>query len=182
VGKQHGGDDLVRLLEAPSPGEEITYLYASDVTVQGLQLQLLAQSIQADLKAAGINVKLDPQPAATYYSTLRSNTVQSALAYWGPDFPDASNYLAFAPGQGVAKRANWNPGVATADAVVPFVTAAQSAIGDARVAAYQKLQEQLNKLGPIIPLIQPAQSVVTTTSISNVNPSPLWLLDLSQIK
>ena len=170
------------LAQSAYKGEEITYLYASDVTVQGLQLQLLAQSIQADLKAAGINVKLDPQPAATYYSTLRSHTVQSALAYWGPDFPDASNYLAFTPGQGVAKSASWNPGAPTANAVAPFVTAAQSAIGDARVTAYQKLQEQLNKVGPIIPLIQPAQSVVTTTSISNLNPSPLWLLDLSQIK
>ena len=170
------------LAQSAYKGEEITYLYASDVTVQGLQLQLLAQSIQADLKAVGINIKLDPQPAATYYSTLRSNTVQAALAYWGPDFPDASNYLAFTPGSGVAKRANWLPGEASADAVTPFVTAAQSATGAARETAYQQLQQEMNKVGPIIPLIQPAQSVVTAASISNVTPSPLWLLDLADIK
>ncbi len=162
-------------------GEPISYLYPSDVTVQGLQLQLIAQSIQADLKAVGINLELNPQPAATYYSTLRSNTVQSALAYWGPDFPDASNYLAFTPGQGVAKRANWSADSATGQQVTPLVQAAQAASADARNGAYQDLQRKLNEVGPIVPLLQPAQSVVTTTTVSGVEPSPLWLLDLASI-
>ncbi|MBU4215877.1 MAG: ABC transporter substrate-binding protein [Actinobacteria bacterium] len=162
-------------------GEPISYLYASDVTVQGLRLELIAQSIQADLKAVGITLQLDPQPAATYYSTLRSNTVQAALSYWGPDFPDASNYLAFTPGQGVAKRANWTADSATGQQVAPLVAAAQAASADTRNAAYQDLQRTLNEVGPIVPLLQPAQSVVTTTTVSDVVPSPLWLLDLASI-
>jgi peptide/nickel transport system substrate-binding protein len=163
-------------------GQAITYLYASDVTVQGLQLQIIAQAIQSDLAKVGINLKLEPQPAATYYSTLRSNTAQAALAYWGPDYPDASNYLAFTPGQGVAVRANWTTSLPTGKLVTPYVTAAEDAAPATRDKAYQALQTELNKVGPIIPLLQPAQSVVTTTSVSNVVPSPLWLLDLDSIK
>lgn len=170
------------LAKSAYKGEPITYLYASDVTVQGLQLQLVAQSIQADLAKVGINLKLEPEPSATYYSTLRSNTTQAALAYWGPDFPDASNYLAFTPGQGVAVRANWTPSSATGKLVAPYVTAAENASSATRDQAYQALQTELNKVGPIIPLLQPSQSVVTTTSVSNVVPSPLWLLDLDSIK
>jgi peptide/nickel transport system substrate-binding protein len=170
------------LAKSSYKGEPITYLYASDVTVQGLQLQLVAQAIQADLAKVGINLTLEPQPAATYYSTLRSDTAQAALAYWGPDFPDASNYLAFTPGQGVAVRANWTPASATGKLVAPYVAAAENAAQATRDQAYQALQTEMNKVGPIIPLLQPAQSVVTTTSVSNVVPSPLWLLDLDSIQ
>jgi len=170
------------LAKSSYKGEPVTYLYASDVTVQGLQLQLVAQAIQADLAKAGINLKLEPQPAATYYSTLRSDTAQAALAYWGPDFPDASNYLAFTPGQGVAVRANWTPASATGKLVAPYVTAAENAPQATRDQAYQALQAEMNKVGPIIPLLQPAQSVVTTTNVSNVVPSPMWLLDLDSIQ
>ena len=170
------------LAKSSYKGEPITYLYASDVTVQGLQLQLVAQAIQADLAKVGVKLTLEPQPSATYYSTLRSNTTQAALAYWGPDFPDASNYLAFTPGQGVAVRANWTPASATGKLVEPLVTAAENAPTATRDQAYQALQTEMNKVGPIIPLLQPAQSVVTTTGVSNVVPSPLWLLDLDSIK
>ncbi|HEY0118849.1 MAG TPA: ABC transporter substrate-binding protein [Cellulomonas sp.] len=170
------------LAQSSYRGEEIDYLYPSDVTVQGLQLQLVAQSIQADLQAVGINLKLDPQPATTFYSTLRANGVQAALSYWGPDFPDASNYLAFTPGQGVAKRANWTPDLPSAQQVAPYVQAAQSAAPDTRDKAYQDLQTELNKVGPIVPLLQPAQSVVIAKDLTGVEPSPLWILDLTTIK
>ena len=57
------------LAQSAYKGEEITYLYASDVTVQGLQLQLLAQSIQADLKAfaAGDTIQADDGPGTTVF-------------------------------------------------------------------------------------------------------------------
>ncbi len=72
---------------------------------------------------------------------------------------------------------------ATGKLVEPFVTAAENAPTATRDQAYQALQTEMNKVGPIIPLLQPAQSVVTTTGVmSNVVPSPLWLLDLDSIQ
>ena len=170
------------LAESDYHGEPIDYLYASDVTVQGLNLGLIAQTIQSDLKSVGINLKLDPEPASTYYSTLRANKAQAALAYWGPDFPDASNYLAFTPGEVIAVRANWTADSPTGKQVGPFVTAATSAGTDTRNKTYQALQTELNKVGPLIPLLQPAQSVVTSSSLTGIVPSPLWLLDLATIR
>ncbi|MGI4895556.1 MAG: ABC transporter substrate-binding protein [Janthinobacterium lividum] len=170
------------LAKSSYQGEEIQFLFSNDVAVSGVQLQILAQAIQSQLKTAGITITLAPKPSATSLDSFRSGKFQAGLAYWGPDFPDPSNYLAFTPGENVGKRAGWTPESATAAAVMPLVDAAKAASGaDARDAAYQALQKQMNVSGPFVPLVQPAQNVVTSSDLKGADLNPIWTLDLARI-
>ena len=45
----------------------------------------------------------------------------------------------------------------------------------------QQLQTLLNQESPMLPLIQPGQSVVATNNLTNVTYSPVWYLDLASI-
>jgi len=163
-------------------GEPVQYLFSNDVAISGVQLQVLAQSVQSQLKAVGINITLAPKPSATSLDSFRSGTFQAGLAYWGPDFPDPSDYLAFTPGQTVAKRAAWQPTSTGAAAVMPLVAAAKVATGDdARAAAYQALQKQLNATGPFVPIVQPGQNVVAAAGLKGIDLNPVWTLDLARV-
>ena len=162
-------------------GESVSLNFPNDITVQGLSLQSVAEAIQAQLADVGINIVLAPAPVATELDAYRNGTETIGLWYWGPDFPDPSNYLAFTPGELVGLRAGW---AADADpAVTALAAAAEAAVGaDARQAAYAELQTAQNASGPFIPLLQPAQNVVTSPSITSVSLNPVWTIDLAGIK
>lgn len=169
------------LAESGYAGEEVTLNFPNDITVQGLSLQSVAESIQAQLKDVGINITLAPAPVATELDAYRDGKETVGLWYWGPDFPDPSNYLAFTPGELVGLRAGWAAG---ADPTVTDLAAAAVAATDpdARAAAYEELQKAQNASGPFIPLLQPAQNVVTATSITEVPLNPTWTVDLAGIR
>jgi peptide/nickel transport system substrate-binding protein len=161
-------------------GESVTLSYPNDITVQGLSLQNVAEAVQAQLDEVGISVKLAPSPVATELDSYRNGKEEIGLWYWGPDFPDASNYLVFAPGELVGLRAGWE---ADADPkVTELANAARAAQGDDRAAAYEALQVELNKSGPFVPMLQPAQNVVTSPQIESVVTNPVWTVDLALIK
>ncbi len=160
-------------------GEPVTLSFPNDVTVQGLSFTSIAESVQAQLKEVGIEIKLAPAPVATELDAYRGGTETIGLWYWGPDFPHPSNYLVFSPGQLVGLRAGWAD---TADAkAVELAAAAQSASDDDREAAFQEWQRYQSESGPFIPLLQPAQSVVSSKSIKNVVTNPVWNIDLALI-
>ena len=170
------------LAQSGYAGEPIEFLFSNDVAVSGVQLQLLAQAVQSQLQAVGITITLAPKPSATSLDSFRSGRFQAGLAYWGPDFPDPSNYLAFTPGENVGLRAGWTPQSPTAARVMPLVEAARAASGpDARDAAYQALQRQMNVDGPFVPIVQPAQNVVTSSDLRDVALNPIWTLDLASL-
>lgn len=148
--------------------------------MQGLSLQNVAESVQAQLAEVGIAVQLAPAPVATELDAYRNGKETVGLWYWGPDFPDPSNYLVFSPGELVGLRAGWKAGAD--DAVTKAATAAAAATGSDRAAAYGDWQKQLNTSGPFIPLLQPAQNVVMAPSVSSVTTNPVWTVDLALIK
>lgn len=161
-------------------GEKITLNFPNDITVQGLSLQNVAESVQAQLAEVGITVQLAPAPVATELDAYRNGKETVGLWYWGPDFPDPSNYLVFSPGELVGLRAGWKAGAD--DAVTKAATAAAAATGSDRASAYGDWQKQLNASGPFIPLLQPAQNVVMAPSVSSVTTNPVWTVDLALIK
>lgn len=161
-------------------GEEITLNFPNDITVQGLSFSSIAESVQAQLKEIGINVTLAPAPVATELDAYRNGTETIGLWYWGPDFPHPSNYLVFAPGELVGLRAGWAAGADPAS--TDLAAAAQAATDEDRAAAFEAWQKQQNATGPFIPVLQPAQNVVTAKSISSVSSNPVWTVDLALIK
>ncbi|MDO5753803.1 ABC transporter substrate-binding protein [Arthrobacter sp.] len=162
-------------------GEEILLNFPNDITVQGLELQSIAVSVQAQLKSIGINIKLAPQPVATELDSYRGGKETLGLWYWGPDYPDPTDYLVFTPGQLVGLRAGW---AADANAeITGLAEKAKAATGnEARQAAYEALQKAMNVSGPFIPLLQPAKNVATASTVSEVSLNPVWTIDLAGIK
>lgn len=154
--------------------------YPSELTVNGLSFQPLAERIQANLKEVGITVELAPAPITTALDNYRKGKEEMGLWYWGPDYPDPSDYLAFLPGKTVGLRAGWKPGAAKE--IEAAGDAAATAIGDdKRKAAYADVQNKLNAAGPFIPLIQPSQNIVTAASVTGLEYHPVWTVDVADL-
>ena len=152
-----------------------------DYTINSTGLnESLASKIKANLAEVGITATLNGQPSAIATPNYRGGKYQLGLAGWAPDYPDPNNYLAFLPDQLVGKRAGWLKGAAP---TIEDLGAKAGATADnaARGKLFQQLQEQLNQGNPIFPLINPGQSVVATSNLTNVTYSPVWYLDLAAI-
>lgn len=158
----------------------VTMSYPSDLSVNGISFGDLAARVQQDLAQVGITVKLQGQSIQVALGTYRGGTEQMGLWYWGPDYPDPSDYLNFMPGELVGLRAGWAKG---ADPSLESL-ASQAAVttqDSARSSLYQQIQESMNSGSPFMPLIQPAQIVVGATSVKNLQSNALWLVNLGEL-
>ena len=146
-------------------GEPITFNYSSDQTVNGVNLATLAETLQSQLKEAGITLKLAPAPASTQLDGFRSGKQAMGLATWGADFPDPTNYLVFTPGGTIAERVKWQKG--SNPQIEKLQSEAAAAEGaEQRSAKYSALFEALNKEGPFVPVVQPVTNIVVNKSIT----------------
>ncbi|MER7208849.1 MULTISPECIES: ABC transporter substrate-binding protein [Streptosporangium] len=154
--------------------------YPSELTLNGLSLQGIAERIQANLKEVGITVELAPSPVTTALDNYRNGKEELGLWWWGPDYPDPSDYLVFLPGKTVGLRAGWKAG---ADKEIEAAgDKAAAAIGDdARKQAYVDVQTKLNASSPFIPLIQPSQNIVTAASVTGMEFHPVWTIDVADL-
>jgi peptide/nickel transport system substrate-binding protein len=165
-------------------------LQASGVTNPTIQLdytinstglnETLASKMKANLAEVGITANLNGQPSSIATPNYRGGKYQLGLAGWAPDYPDPNDYLAFLPDQLVGKRAGWLKGAAPS---IEALGARAGATADnaTRGQLFQQLQTMLNQESPMMPLIQPGQSVVATSNLTNVVYSPVWYLDLASI-
>ena len=160
-------------------GQTVTLSYPTDATLDGVSFADMAQSVQSNLESTGVTVKLNGLPIATLLDSFRAGKLQAGLMYWGPDFPDPSDYVTFSPGEGLGLRAGWTK------AMSPEVTKAKvgaiAAQGDARAAAYQAWQKAANADGAFVPLVQAARYQVTNGVSGNV-PNAIWTVDLATIE
>lgn len=154
--------------------------YASDFSSNGLSMGPFAERIAAQLAEVGITVNLKPGPIATTLESYRAGTEQMGLWLWNPDYPDSADYLAFGPGEVVGLRAGWEAGAAPElEAVMAEVATETDAA--ARETLYQEFQRLHNEEGVIIPLFQPAASVVSASAIGEVKYDPVFSLDIAAI-
>ncbi|WP_223851961.1 ABC transporter substrate-binding protein [Bifidobacterium myosotis] len=172
-------------------GSEIDFVYASD---QDTAAQV-AQLFQADMKAIGVNVKLEGKAGTARLDAERSGKSQSGLSMWGADYPDPSDYFVFAPDGTMAQRFGWltDAGVAeakvegavaspSAEKVVPYVEAAQSASGDdARKKAWEDLQTAMNQNSPIIPIVNDAGTIVARNGLEGAYYDTLNTFDITEL-
>jgi peptide/nickel transport system substrate-binding protein len=158
----------------------VTMVYPSDLSVNGISFGDLAARVQQQLAQVGITVKLQGQSIQVALDSYRGGKEEMGLWYWGPDFPDPSDYLNFLPGALVGLRAGWAKG--TDPALEALGTKAASTTQDsARAALYQQIQQSMNTASPFMPLIQPAQIVVGASSLKNLQSNALWLVDLNEL-
>jgi peptide/nickel transport system substrate-binding protein len=161
-------------------GQAVTLNFPSDITLNGIEFPTIAQRIQSQLKTAGINITLAPAPVATELDAYRDGKETIGLWYWGPDYPDPSDYLVFTPGNVVGLRSGWT---ATADASISKLASAAEAGGtdSQRESQFQALQKALNASGPFIPLLQPGNNIAYKSTVTNVVYNAVWTIDIAAL-
>ena len=154
--------------------------YASDLTFDGLSFQSIAERIQAQLKEVGITVTLAPAPTTTELDNYRNGKEQTGLWYWGPDYPDPSDYLVFLPGGLVGLRAGYAKGADPALTALgdKAATATDTAT---RQKLYEQIQTTLNTSGPFVPLMQPSRHMVSAASVTGLAYNPVWTIDVAAL-
>ena len=161
-------------------GETVTLSFPSDLTLNGIEFPTIAQRIQSQLKATGIIVDLAPAPVATELDAYRNGTEAIGLWYWGPDYPDPSDYLVFTPGNVVGLRSGWKAG-ANPDITKLADAAAAGGSNSERQAQFEALQKALNDSGPFIPLIQPGNNIASKSSVTGVVYNAVWTIDIASL-
>jgi peptide/nickel transport system substrate-binding protein len=160
--------------------EKVTLEYPSDLTINGVPFTSMAQRVQANLKAAGMDVELAGSTTGTWLQKYRDGKMAFGLSLWGPDYPDPSDYLVFLPGQLVGLRAGWPAGSDTALEKLGAVARRTTSDG-ARTRLYRTIQNRLNQTGPFIPLIQPTQVFVSTNDLRNAVFNPQYQIDVTRV-
>jgi peptide/nickel transport system substrate-binding protein len=161
-------------------GEKVTLNFPSEITLNGIEFPTLAQRIQSQLKAVGISIDLAPAPVATELDAYRDGKETIGLWYWGPDYPDPSDYLVFTPGDVVGLRSGWAAG-ADSDISTLATAAAAGGSNTERAAQFQALQKALNASGPFIPLLQPGNNIASATSVTGVVYNAVWTVDIAAL-
>jgi peptide/nickel transport system substrate-binding protein len=160
--------------------ESVTLEYPSDLTINGVPFTTLAQKVQSNLKAIGIDVQLSGAPTGTWLTKYRDGKMAFGLSLWGPDYPDPADYLTFAPGQLVGLRAGWSKG---GDAAIEKIAAKAlvTTAGTKRKSLYQQFQRALNARGPYFPLMQPTQVFVATSDLNNAVYNATYSIDVTKV-
>jgi len=160
---------------------KITLEYPTQFTINGVSFDSLAQRVQANLQAIGLNVELAGAPVGTWLQRYRDGKMAFGLSLWGPDYPDPSDYLAFLPGELVGVRAGWPAG--SEPTVERLGQQVRVSTNDAtREKLYRTIQLRLNAYGPFVPLLQPTQVFAATNDLSGAKFNAVYLVDVTQIK
>ena len=163
-------------IENPTVG----FSYSSDLTKNGVSFSDIAAKVQADLAEIGIIVEPRPAPVATNTDSYRKGVLEMSVNWWGPDFPDPSNYLLFGPGKLVGLRAGWAEGSAP-DLDALGARAAVATDPAERAKLYEEWQMMLNDIGPFTGLFQPSITIASSKSLAPLAYNPMWTVDLSAV-
>jgi len=174
--------DMARQLlsEAGYPdGFEITLDYP-DFTFQGVNMNTNAQKIQADLAEVGIKVTLRPAEVQVALEGYRSGTQGFAYWFWGPDFLDPADFLAFLPGGKVAtERARWTPENADPEMLAMIEQVKVETDQAKRLELYTELQKMAQQVGAFAPFNQPDLQTALLADIQGYVWHPQWLIDVA---
>jgi peptide/nickel transport system substrate-binding protein len=168
------------LAEAGYPdGFEITLNYPN-FSFQGVDMNTNAQKIQSDLAEVGITVNLNPADLQVSLEEYRTGKQGFGYWFWGPDFLDPKDFLAFLPGGKVAtERALWmTDGVD--QAVLDMIEQAKVETDEAaRLALYADLQKWAQENSAFAPFNQPDIQTAFRANIQGYVWHPQWLVDVA---
>lgn len=154
--------------------------YASDSTIWGVQMSVLAQKIASDLGEVGMDVSLDGLPRSTALQKYRDAENQIGIWSWAADFPDASNFMVYLPGRTVGLRAGWPEDASPeAEALAALGAEAETTIDDTeRVNLYHEVESTIQESGPYASLFQPAVPFAYRDDLRGVTFNSVWGVDL----
>ena len=156
--------------------QTFTLEFPSDLTINGVAFTTLAQRVQANLQEAGLQVELAGAPAGTWLDKYRSGRMAFGLSFGArttPTRPTTSRSCrASSSGSGSAGRRR-RPGAGAAGR--------DGARHDARRSAGTDLPpdpEPAERVGAVLPLIQPTQVFAATSDLQGAVFNPLYSIDV----
>jgi peptide/nickel transport system substrate-binding protein len=155
-------------------GFSVDLQYPTNFTWDGVSLDIVAQKIQSDLADVGVTVTLRPGEINTELANYRAGSEGFGFWFWGADYFDSNDYLAFLPEGIVGKRANWTN--ATSDAAIQQLRDQINVETDnaKRAQLWMQAQDYLMQNGPWAALLQPGIYVATRSNIGNYVFNPSW--------
>ena len=160
------------------------FSYASDQVSWGIPIALLAQKIQSDLAAAGIQLQLDGLPIVTALGLYRGGKNQFGVWGWAADYPDPTDFLVYAPGRVVGNRAGWPASASpAAQKLAALADATDAEVDQAkRIAMLQEFERTLAEVGPYVPLFQPAVPYACGSNIQGLTYHSVWAEDFYTVR
>jgi peptide/nickel transport system substrate-binding protein len=168
------------LAEAGYENGFTTRLYVPTNNVVGVELLTVAQKLQNDLAAVGIQVELVPENITISLESYRTGQQSLGLWYWSPDYPDNNSQIAFLPGNSVGLRANWTADQNPALAALGRAAASETDTAK-RQALFGEIQQAMIEDTPFAVLLQHTSQYGVRTGITGADYLELYQLDLKRI-
>lgn len=161
------------LAEAGHPSGFSTTLWVA----AGERYEKIAQGVQADLKAVGIDAPLKPAALPTYLSAIhKADTTPIFYGGWFPDFPDPGNFLDPLFNSAYIHQSGSTNSSFLADPAVDRLLNEGAAMpaGEARLKVYQRAEGAIVADAPWAPLYQEVESRLRQPNIGGVTIDPVW--------
>lgn len=155
-----------------------TVMNVPSLAVEGTDLVTVAQKIQGDLKAIGIEVEITPSDVTQAFGVYREGKSPFGLYYWGPDYHDPNNQLAFTPiGNVGSKRVRWSesdsPKVSDLAAMAMVETNAAK-----RTEFLKEIQTIMSDDSPFITLLQHGRQYAVRSNVLGAEYIDPYKIDL----
>jgi peptide/nickel transport system substrate-binding protein len=127
---------------------ETTLSYRDVVRVYLPQVNQVAQDIQAQLAAIGINVELNLMESGAFLDAATAGQLSLHLLGWGADYPDATNFLDFHFGAGSS------PQFGDKDPELTAILTQAGQLGDLdqRLELYTQANNEIADFVPMVPV------------------------------
>jgi peptide/nickel transport system substrate-binding protein len=129
----------------------------------------VAEEIQAQLKALGIELTIDVQPSGTFLDNASKGNVEIFLLGWGADYPDMTNFVDAHFGKG----ANESFGKKWDDITSKLTQAASLSDPEARKKLYGEANDLIRQHVPMVPVAHGGSAVVYSSKVENAHTGPL---------
>ncbi len=154
-----------KLAEAGFGNGATVELEYPEFTLGGLAFSTLAQKIQADLTEAGITVQLKPADINVALENYRNGKENMGLWYWGPDYIDPIDRLAFTPDGKVGLRVNWTKDNASPELMAAVERAKVVTKPAERESAFTEIQQRMLVESPFVFVVQNGTQVAYNSAI-----------------
>jgi peptide/nickel transport system substrate-binding protein len=147
--------------------------------MHGIATEAMAAKIQADLKAIGVDLTLEPKEFSVAVGEYREGKTHLVLVEWGPDFldPDGWADAFFRQGGPVARRIAYESPRATE----LVATAKKETNGKKRAELYREIQKIALEDAPYVTLIQPKTYAGLNPAIKGYAIHPIWFVTLARL-
>ncbi len=156
----------------------ITLSYREAVRGYLPQPGVVAQDIQNQLAAVGINVELQIVESGTFLDQAYAGDLEMYMLGWLADYADATNWLDVHFGAGAPEQF----GDKYPELEDLLAQAAQSADPAFRAPLYDQVNTLLRDLAPMLPVAHGSSAVVYNARIQNANASPLGYEDFTVLE